>query len=79
MVETVTGMSNAVILEHKGVTSYALGEVNRFILENGFINSMIQVDGEPAIKTPSEAVITSLNGEVKSRLSPSYSHQSLGA
>eukprot|EP00971_Amphidinium_carterae_P261023 5178046-Amphidinium_carterae.1 len=40
---------------------------------------MIQVDGEPAIKTLSEAIITSLNGDVKSRLSPSYSHQSLGA
>eukprot|EP00971_Amphidinium_carterae_P142395 2820591-Amphidinium_carterae.1 len=40
---------------------------------------MIQVDGEPAIKTLSEAAITSLNGDVKSRLTPSYSHQSLGA
>eukprot|EP00971_Amphidinium_carterae_P245278 4871074-Amphidinium_carterae.1 len=79
MVETVTGMSNAVIVDHKGVTPYALGEVKKFILENGFINSMTQVDGEQAIKTLSEAVITSLNGEVKSRLSPSYSHQSLGA
>eukprot|EP00971_Amphidinium_carterae_P348665 6490618-Amphidinium_carterae.2 len=79
MVGTVTGMSNAVIIEHKGVTPYALGEVKKFILENGFINSMIQVDGEPTIKTISEAVIASLNGEVKSRLSPSYSHQSPGA
>eukprot|EP00971_Amphidinium_carterae_P086296 1707705-Amphidinium_carterae.1 len=40
---------------------------------------MIQVDGEPAIKTLSEAVITSLNGDLKSRLAPSYSHQPLGA
>eukprot|EP00971_Amphidinium_carterae_P168325 3335330-Amphidinium_carterae.1 len=79
MLETVTGMSDAVIVEHKGVTPYALGEVKKFILVNGFINSMIQVDGEPAIKTLSEAIITSLNGEVKSRLSPTYSHQSLGA
>eukprot|EP00971_Amphidinium_carterae_P162538 3222519-Amphidinium_carterae.1 len=63
MVETVTGMPNAVIVEHKGITPYALGEVKKFILENGFINSM--VDGEPAIKTLSEAVITSLNADVK--------------
>eukprot|EP00971_Amphidinium_carterae_P169597 3359967-Amphidinium_carterae.1 len=66
MVETVTGMSNAVIVENKGVTQYALGEVKKFILENGFINSVIQVDGESAIKRFAEAVITSLNGEVKS-------------
>eukprot|EP00971_Amphidinium_carterae_P187424 3719985-Amphidinium_carterae.1 len=79
MVETITGMSNAIIVEHKGVTLYALGEVKKFILGNGFINSMIQVDGEPAIKTLSVAVITSLNGDLKSRLPPSYSHQSLGA
>eukprot|EP00971_Amphidinium_carterae_P224466 4452961-Amphidinium_carterae.2 len=45
MVVTVTGMSNAVIVEHKGVTQYALGEVKKLILENGFINSVIQVDG----------------------------------
>eukprot|EP00971_Amphidinium_carterae_P266191 5280142-Amphidinium_carterae.1 len=42
MVETVTGMSNAVIVEHKGVTPDAFGKVKKFILENGFINSMIQ-------------------------------------
>eukprot|EP00971_Amphidinium_carterae_P045650 898400-Amphidinium_carterae.2 len=50
MVETVTGMSNAVIVENKRVTQYALGEVKKFILENAFINTLSQVDGEPAIK-----------------------------
>eukprot|EP00971_Amphidinium_carterae_P127301 2522558-Amphidinium_carterae.1 len=67
------------IVEKKGATKYSLGEVKKLILENGFINSVIQIDGEPAIKGFAEALITSLNGEVKSRLSPSYSHQSLGA
>eukprot|EP00971_Amphidinium_carterae_P311176 6184442-Amphidinium_carterae.1 len=66
MAETISGMSNAVMVEHKGVTQYALGEVKRFILENGFINSVIQVDGEPAVKGFAEGLITSLNGEVKS-------------
>eukprot|EP00971_Amphidinium_carterae_P139989 2773850-Amphidinium_carterae.1 len=79
LVETVTGMSNAVIVDYKGVTQYALGEVKKFILEKGFIKSVIQVDGEQAIKGVAEAIITSLNGEVKSRLSPAYPHQSLGA
>eukprot|EP00971_Amphidinium_carterae_P103237 2043458-Amphidinium_carterae.6 len=51
MVETVTGMSDAVIVEHKGVTQYALGAVKKFILENGILNSVIQVYGEPAIKS----------------------------
>eukprot|EP00971_Amphidinium_carterae_P288043 5718206-Amphidinium_carterae.2 len=65
MVETITGMSNAVIVEHKGASQYALGDVKKFILENGF-NSIIQVHGQPAIKRFAEALITSLNGEVKS-------------
>eukprot|EP00971_Amphidinium_carterae_P220327 4373725-Amphidinium_carterae.3 len=67
MVETITGMSNAVIVEYKGVTQYAPGEVEKF------------VDGEPAVKRFAETLITSLNGEVTSRLSPAYSHHSLGA
>eukprot|EP00971_Amphidinium_carterae_P264664 5249960-Amphidinium_carterae.4 len=79
MVETITGMSNAVIVEDKGATQYALGEVKKFILENRFINSVIKVDEELAIKRFAEALDTSLNGEVKCRLSPAYSHQSLGA
>eukprot|EP00971_Amphidinium_carterae_P224469 4452961-Amphidinium_carterae.5 len=37
------------------------------------------VDGEPTIKRFAATRITSLNGEIKSRLSPAYSHQSLGA
>eukprot|EP00971_Amphidinium_carterae_P348931 6490748-Amphidinium_carterae.3 len=37
--------------DQKGVTQYALGEGKKFILENGFINSVIQVDGEPTIKS----------------------------
>eukprot|EP00971_Amphidinium_carterae_P270990 5377630-Amphidinium_carterae.3 len=40
---------------------------------------LTMIDGEPATKRFAEALITSLNGEVKSRISPSYSHQSLGA
>eukprot|EP00971_Amphidinium_carterae_P095088 1881406-Amphidinium_carterae.3 len=78
MVETITGMSNAVIVENKGVTQYALGEVKKFILENGFINSVIQVEGEPTMKRFAETLTTSLTGEVKSKLSHAYSHQSLG-
>eukprot|EP00971_Amphidinium_carterae_P023504 463844-Amphidinium_carterae.1 len=53
-----------VTVEHKGVTQYALGEVKKFILENGFINSVIQVDGGPAIKRFAESLISPLNGEV---------------
>eukprot|EP00971_Amphidinium_carterae_P059903 1184947-Amphidinium_carterae.2 len=68
MVETTTGISNAVMVDHKGVTQYARGEVKKFILENGFINSVIHVDGEQAIKRFEEEISTPLNGEVKSRL-----------
>eukprot|EP00971_Amphidinium_carterae_P083358 1649772-Amphidinium_carterae.1 len=55
--ETITGMSNAVIVEQKGAAQYALRLGERF----------------------AEALIASLNGEIRSRLSPAYSHQSLGA
>eukprot|EP00971_Amphidinium_carterae_P349201 6490894-Amphidinium_carterae.1 len=67
-------MSNAVIVEKKGATKYSLGEVKKFILEKGFINSVIQIGGEPAIKGFAEALITSLNGEVKSWHSTLFSH-----
>eukprot|EP00971_Amphidinium_carterae_P115298 2283575-Amphidinium_carterae.3 len=56
-------------------------KVKKFLLENGFINSVVQVDevdGELAIKRLAETLTTSLNGEVKCRLSLTYSHQSLG-
>eukprot|EP00971_Amphidinium_carterae_P200117 3971423-Amphidinium_carterae.3 len=49
MVETVTGMSHAIIVENKGVTQYG-PEVKKFILDHGFINSVTQVDGESALK-----------------------------
>eukprot|EP00971_Amphidinium_carterae_P215230 4271614-Amphidinium_carterae.4 len=37
------------------------GKVKELILENGFINSVIQVDGEPASKRIAETPSTSLN------------------
>eukprot|EP00971_Amphidinium_carterae_P132026 2615247-Amphidinium_carterae.1 len=48
--------------------------VTQFILENGVIDRLFkyyQIDGEPPIKQFAENLITSFNGEVKSRLSPS--------
>eukprot|EP00971_Amphidinium_carterae_P116729 2312072-Amphidinium_carterae.2 len=49
MAESITGMCNAVIVDSKRADPYAVAEVKKFILENGFITSILQSDGEPAI------------------------------
>eukprot|EP00971_Amphidinium_carterae_P266099 5278628-Amphidinium_carterae.2 len=74
MAESITGMCNAVIAQSKGADPYALAEVKKFILENGFITPILQSDGEPAIKLLQEKVIEGLNSPVKSRLPPARVH-----
>eukprot|EP00971_Amphidinium_carterae_P138899 2752827-Amphidinium_carterae.5 len=54
MAESITDMRNAVIVESKGADPYAVAEVKKFLLENGFITSILQSDGEPAIKSLQE-------------------------
>eukprot|EP00971_Amphidinium_carterae_P101915 2017390-Amphidinium_carterae.1 len=80
MAESITGMRNAVIVQSKGVDPYA--EVKKFSLENGSITSILQSDGEPAIKTLQQKVTESESNQVnlvKSRLSPTHVHKGQGS
>eukprot|EP00971_Amphidinium_carterae_P051604 1015711-Amphidinium_carterae.5 len=55
-------ITTIVIVQLKGADPYAIAEVKKFILENGFITSVLQSDGEPAIKSLQEKVIEGCSG-----------------
>eukprot|EP00971_Amphidinium_carterae_P277617 5510077-Amphidinium_carterae.1 len=45
----MTGLCMAIPTSRKGVTRYQLTQLKKFVMENGFNHSIIQVDNEPAI------------------------------
>eukprot|EP00971_Amphidinium_carterae_P073792 1459077-Amphidinium_carterae.1 len=48
-VETATGMCIAISTSKKGATQYQISQLKKFVMENGFGGSILQVDNEPSI------------------------------
>eukprot|EP00971_Amphidinium_carterae_P162078 3212954-Amphidinium_carterae.4 len=59
-VETTTGLCIAIPTSKKGPTRYQLTQLKKFVMENGFGQSIIQVDNEPAIKQLAEEAVREL-------------------
>ena len=77
MVETITGLCNAVITPRKGPTRHQIQHLKRFVMEHGFANSIIQTDGENAITELAQQAAQQLG--LPTRQSPTYDHRSQGA
>eukprot|EP00971_Amphidinium_carterae_P102394 2027207-Amphidinium_carterae.1 len=45
-VETITGMCIAIPTSKKGATQYQISQLKKFVMENGFGGSILQVDNE---------------------------------
>ena len=75
-VDITTGMVSSCVVKEKGSNDYALNELQRFILEVGRSQGILQSDQEPAIKLLCRDAAIKLG--VTSRLSPVYSKQSQG-
>ena len=74
VVDVTTGMVTSCIVESKGSNEYSINELQRFILEVGRSNGVLQSDQEPAIKILCRDVATKLS--MTARLSPVGSKQS---
>eukprot|EP00971_Amphidinium_carterae_P050838 1001008-Amphidinium_carterae.3 len=48
-IKTMIGLCMAIPTSRKGPTRYQLTQLKKFVMENGFGQSIIQVDNEPAI------------------------------
>ena len=77
MLETTTGLSNAMLTTRKGDTTHQRQQIKKWITTNGFANSMLQTDSESAILQLGEHVACELG--LRFRASPPRSHQSNGA
>ena len=64
-VDVTTGM---VIVETKGAVDYSINELQRFIIEVGRTDGILQPDQEPAVKALCRAVATKMG--MTFRLSP---------
>eukprot|EP00971_Amphidinium_carterae_P184527 3663285-Amphidinium_carterae.2 len=77
MCESITGLGYATVAPYKGVNTEAVKAIVRFIVENGLQSTMLQSDGENAMKDL-QSEITRQVPNVKMQTSPQYSHQSQG-
>ena len=77
MLETTTGLSNAILTTKKGDTQHQRQQIKKWITTNGFANSILQTDSEAAILQLGEHVSRELG--LRFRASPPHSHQSNGA
>ena len=77
MLETTTGLSNAMLTTREGDTTHQIQQIKKRITTNGFANSILQTDSEAAILQLGEHVASELGPRF--RASPPHSHQSNGA
>eukprot|EP00971_Amphidinium_carterae_P174671 3462341-Amphidinium_carterae.2 len=75
-VETTTGLCMAIPTSKKGPVRYQLTQLKKFVMENGFGQSIIQVDKEPAIKQLAEEAERELT--IPWRQSSPHTHQAQG-
>eukprot|EP00971_Amphidinium_carterae_P350920 6491808-Amphidinium_carterae.1 len=73
MCESITGLGYATIVPYKGINT----AIVRFIVENGLQSTILQSDGENAIKDL-QAEIRRQIPNIKMQTSPQYGHQSQG-
>eukprot|EP00971_Amphidinium_carterae_P050611 996625-Amphidinium_carterae.2 len=50
MCESITGLGYATVVRYKGINTEAVKAIVRFIVENGLQSTILQSDGENAIK-----------------------------
>eukprot|EP00971_Amphidinium_carterae_P323755 6434150-Amphidinium_carterae.1 len=72
-VETLTGLCMAIPTSRHGRTRYQLTQLKKFVMENGFGQSIIQVDYEPAIIQLVQEAAKELT--IPWRQSSSHTHQ----
>eukprot|EP00971_Amphidinium_carterae_P017936 353412-Amphidinium_carterae.1 len=77
MCESITGLGYATAVPYKGVNTEAVKAIVRFIVENGLQSTILQSDGENAIKDL-QAENARQIPNVKMQTSPQYCHQSQG-
>eukprot|EP00971_Amphidinium_carterae_P024077 475284-Amphidinium_carterae.1 len=75
-VETTTGLCMTIPTSRKGPTKHQLTQLKKFVMENGFGQSTIQVDNEPAIKQLAKEAAHELT--IPWRQSSSHTHQGQG-
>ena len=73
-VESLTGLAGSLMTTKKGVTQAQLDAVITFIKRQGFSQSTLQCDGEPALVKLVEGI--GKQTSLPTRQSPAYSHQS---
>ena len=73
-VESLTGLAGSLMTTKKGVTQAQLDAVITFIKRQGFSQSTLQCDGEPALVKLVEEI--GKQTSLPTRQSPAYSHQS---
>ena len=73
-VESLTGLAGSLFTDKKGVTQAQLDAVITFIKRQGFAQSTLQCDGEPALVKLVEEI--GKRTSLPTRQSPAYSHQS---
>ena len=73
-VESLTGLAGSLMTAKKGVTQAQLDAVITFIKRQGFAQSTLQCDGEPALVKLVEEI--GKQTSLPTRQSPAYSHQS---
>ena len=73
-VESLTGLAGSLVTTKKGVTQAQLDAVITFIKRQGFSQSTLQCDGEPALVKLVEEI--GKQTSLPTRQSPAYSHQS---
>eukprot|EP00971_Amphidinium_carterae_P103270 2044043-Amphidinium_carterae.1 len=76
-VEATIGLCMAIPTSRKGPTRHQLTQLKKFVMENGFGQSTIQADNEPAIKQLAEAAARELT--IPWRQSLSHTHQGQGS
>eukprot|EP00971_Amphidinium_carterae_P184823 3669245-Amphidinium_carterae.1 len=73
----MTGLCMAIPTSRKGATRHQLTQLKKFVMENGFGHSTIQVDNEPAIIQVTEVAARELG--LPWRHSTTHTHQGQGA
>ena len=73
-VESLTGLAGSLMTTKKGITQPQLDAVVTFIKRQGFAQSTLQCDGEPALVKLVEEI--GKQTSLPTRQSPAYSHQS---
>ena len=76
LIESTTGMSQAIMTHRKGITKHQLHQAKKWIITNGFSDAVIQCDAETSLIQLTEKLASELG--LQHRVSPPYSHQSQG-